>query len=231
MANWLPSPNFDSREGAPVTMLVLHYTGMRSAQEAIDRLRDPQAQVSAHYVVEESGTIHQLVQEEMRAWHAGVSAWRGVRQVNAHSIGLEIVNPGHEFGYRAFPAVQMNAVVELCQGILVRHPGIEPRNVVGHSDVAPTRKEDPGELFDWEGMAKQGIGLWPGELAMIETNATDFLHRDLALYGYDIVAEGVEDAMLTATVRAFQRHFRPGKIDGIWDAACAARLDALLRMV
>ncbi len=231
-------------------MLVLHYTGMRTAQEAIDRLRDPAAKVSAHYVVDEDGSVLQLVEEGMRAWHAGVSCWRGLRNVNAASIGIEIVNPGHEFGYRAFPPAQMEALVALCDGILARHPGIAPRDVVGHSDVAPLRKEDPGELFDWRALATQCIGLWPEVIQADERataalrrewnlppmlqegndhNGVTLLRRDLAAWGYDLPPEGAFDATLAATIRAFQRHWRPRRIDGRWDDACAARLDALLK--
>src|SRR5579875_1706400 len=156
-----PSPNQDDRPpGTPIDILLLHYTGMRSAAEAIDRLRDPVARVSSHYVVEEDGQIWRLVPEERRAFHAGVSHWRGHETLNGRCIGIEIVNPGHEWGYRPFPALQMAAVCDLCLEILGRHP-IPARNVVGHSDVAPDRKQDPGELFDWQGLAANGVGLWP----------------------------------------------------------------------
>ena len=150
-------------------MLVLHYTGMPSAAAALARLCDPGAKVSAHYLVDEDGTVQALVAEQNRAWHAGVSFWRGATGLNDRSIGIEIVNPGHEFGYRPFPPAQMQAVRELCRGILARWP-IPARNVVAHSDIAPNRKQDPGELFDWRGLAAAGIGLWtdllrpPGEL-------------------------------------------------------------------
>ena len=157
---FLPSPNYDSRGGASVDMLVLHYTGMPTAEDAIVRLCDTNARVSAHYVVDEDGLVFQLVEEQYRAWHAGVSGWRGNTNINARSIGIEIVNPGHEFGYRPFPAVQMQAVTALCKAVLGRH-SIPARNVVGHSDIAPERKEDPGELFDWVRLAREGIGLWP----------------------------------------------------------------------
>ena len=162
VAEWapvpVPSPNQDSRPGLAIDHLVLHYTGMRSAEAALARLCDPAAKVSAHYVVDEDGTVYALVEEARRAWHAGVSYWRGVRQLNDCSVGIEIVNPGHEFGYRAFPRRQMAAVEALCRHILARHD-IPARNVVGHSDVAPDRKQDPGELFDWPGLAAQGIGV------------------------------------------------------------------------
>src|SRR4029077_12116286 len=155
------SPNHDARpEGGRVDMLVLHYTGMKTAAEAIDRLCDPAAKVSAHYAIDEDGTVWRLVEESRRAWHAGVSFWQGTRDVNAASIGIELVNPGHDWGYRAFPDAQMVALETLCHGLLLRHP-IPRDRVVGHSDVAPLRKQDPGELFDWPRLAEAGIGLWP----------------------------------------------------------------------
>ncbi|MDP9095265.1 MAG: N-acetylmuramoyl-L-alanine amidase, partial [Pseudomonadota bacterium] len=156
-----PSPNFDERPaGIPIDTLILHYTGMQSADDAIARLRDPVAHVSSHYVVDEDGTVRQLVDEAHRAFHAGVSYWRGNEALNGRSIGIEIVNPGHDWGYRPFPPAQMRTVIELCQAIVTRHP-IPPCNVVGHSDIAPDRKQDPGELFDWPCLAAAGIGLWP----------------------------------------------------------------------
>jgi N-acetylmuramoyl-L-alanine amidase len=159
-----PSPNHDSRgeppHMRPIDMLVLHYTGMQSAAAALDRLCDATAQVSAHYVVEEDGTPWRLVPEARRAFHAGVSCWHGESSLNHVSIGIEIVNPGHEWGYRPFPDPQMAALEELCRDILSRHP-IPPYRVVGHSDIAPDRKADPGELFDWPRLARAGIGLWP----------------------------------------------------------------------
>jgi len=215
----LPSPNHDARpDGVPVDMLVLHYTGMRSGQEAIDRLRDPAAKVSSHYVVEEDGAIFRLVAEHRRAAHAGVSHWRGHEALNARSIGIEIVNPGHEWGYRPFPALQMAAVCDLCLDILGRHP-IPPRNVVGHSDVAPDRKDDPGELFDWEGLARNGVGLWPaGDPPPPDTEAVLPL---LGAIGYRT------DLALSVLVTAFQRHWMPGRADGISDAATRARIAAV----
>ncbi|MDQ2802682.1 MAG: N-acetylmuramoyl-L-alanine amidase, partial [Pseudomonadota bacterium] len=157
----LPSPNHEARPaGAPIDMLVLHYTGMRTAGAAIDRLRDPGAGVSAHYLVDEDGGMVWLVAEARQAHHAGISWWRGQSGLNARSIGIEIVNPGHEFGYRHFPVLQLAAVCDLCLAILSRHP-IQRRNIVAHSDIAPDRKQDPGELFDWEALARNGVGLWP----------------------------------------------------------------------
>ncbi len=155
-----PSPNHDDRGGAAIDMLVLHYTGMKTEEGALERLCDPAAKVSAHYTIGEDGTVYAHVPEARRAWHAGVSFWAGVTNVNARSIGIELVNPGHEYGYRAFPDAQIAALIILCHGILQRHP-ISPTRVLAHSDVAPARKEDPGELFPWERLAKAGIGLWP----------------------------------------------------------------------
>lgn len=203
------SPNFnDRRDACDISMLVLHYTGMKSAAAALDRLRDPEAEVSAHYVIEENGTIHQLVPDDKRAWHAGVSEWNGTTDINSASIGVEIVNPGHEFGYISFPKFQIMSIVELCQG-LVEHYRIHPLNVVGHSDIAPTRKKDPGELFPWKWLAKNGIGYWPEKIIMpnLETFDTSSCLKKI---GYDV-------SDLPKAVAAFQRHWRPSEISGLAD--------------
>ena len=211
----LPSPNCGERPGgaASINMLILHYTGMQTAQAAIDRLRDPVAQVSSHYVVDEDGSVVCLVPERLRAQHAGISYWRGVRGLNDTSIGIEIVNPGHEWGYRPFPSAQMAAVRRLCLGILSRH-AIPPRNVVGHSDVAPNRKQDPGELFDWRGLAADGIGVWP---EVDEVPAAD-VAAALQAIGYD---PGMDEATV---LRAFQRHWCAQTIHGEPDIRTRARL-------
>jgi len=220
-----PSPNFGPRPAdVAVDVLVLHYTGMRNAETALRRLCDPAAKVSAHYVIDEDGTVIALVPEDRRAWHAGVSWWRGRDDVNARSIGVELVNPGHEFGYRTFPEAQMAALVTLARDILTRYP-IEARNIVGHSDVAPGRKTDPGELFDWPRLAAAGIGLWPADArpAPERRTAPDIVATALTEFGYR-----TDD--LEAAVNAFQRHFRPAVIDGVADAETVGRLDALLEM-
>ena len=230
----LPSPNADDRPvDAPIDMLILHYTGMRSARAALDRLRDPQARVSSHYLVDEDGAVLRLVPEERRAWHAGVSWWRGHSELNGRSIGIEIVNPGHEWGYRDFPALQMAAVCDLCLEILGRHP-IPARNVVAHSDVAPDRKQDPGELFDWPGLARNGVGLWPETLAdpgsngaLRDPTAIAGARRALASIGYRIEAEGAADAAFATTLRGFQRHWRPESVTGDLDMATLQRLKAV----
>lgn len=216
-----PSPNHDER-GSPVTMLVLHYTGMSDAASAITWLREPRSKVSSHYVVAEDGQVLRLVDEARRAWHAGASSWRDVTEdVNSASVGIEIVNPGHEFGYRPFPDPQMRAVVALSAAIVARHR-IDPANVVGHSDIAPARKIDPGELFPWDMLARVGIAVARPARATMDPLWTDggFL---LALnrYGYD-----VDDA--PAAVRAFQRRFRSEMVDGVIDGQSRAILLALL---
>jgi N-acetylmuramoyl-L-alanine amidase len=227
----LPSPNQDDRPtDTPIDVLILHYTGMRSAQEAIDRLRDPLARVSSHYVVDQDGAVLRLVPEERQAFHAGVSYWRGHRGLNARSIGIEIVNPGHGWGYRDFPALQLAAVCDLCLGILARHP-IPQRNVVGHSDVAPERKQDPGEKFDWESLAHNGVGLWPDTVS--EAGATivsmQQVRTALAEIGYNI--SDAPDTAIATVLRAFQRHWRQEAVTGEADPGTLARLDAVRRLV
>ncbi len=217
-----PSPNHDERPaGEPIDTLVLHYTGMRTAEEAIGRLRDPASRVSAHYVVEEDGAIWRLVPEGRRAWHAGVSHWRGREALNGRSVGVEVVNPGHEWGYRPFPALQMAAVCDLCLAIIARH-AIAARDVVAHSDVSPDRKQDPGELFDWEGLAANGVGLWPRSAgvgrAAVEAGRAPAL---LGAIGYRT------DLPLPVLLSAFQRRWRPGRVDGAADAATLALLVAV----
>jgi len=219
---YLPSPNFDERGSGDISLLVMHYTGMKSADEALQRLCDSNSQVSSHYVVDQDGTIYQLVDEDKRAWHAGISYWRGYKNVNNIAIGIEIVNKGHEFDYEAFPPVQMEAVASLALDIIKRHK-ILARNVVAHSDIAPTRKSDPGELFDWKFLAEIGVGLYPKESSQFEAGV-----EKLFDYGYE-KAENNEHQQQIIT--AFQRHFRQAKLDGIWDKECATLLAQLLNMV
>ena len=224
------SPNHDARpEGGRVDMLVLHYTGMKTAAEAIDRLCDPAARVSAHYVIDEDGTVWRLVEESRRAWHAGVSFWQGTENLNAASIGIELVNPGHEWGYRAFPQAQMVSLETLCRGLLRRHP-IPADRVVGHSDVAPLRKQDPGELFDWPRLARAGIGFWPTEPAPAPTDIAG-AQAMLGAIGYAVPSSGTLDDETRQVLIAFQRRFRPGCVDGEFDAETAARLAAAERTV
>lgn len=217
------SPNQNDRPPGTVTdMLVLHYTGMRTAEDALQRMCDPSAEVSAHYMIDRKGCVYTLVPEEKRAWHAGVSFWRGSVGVNARSIGIELVNPGHEFGYSPFPDDQIASLIVLAQEILARHP-IAPGGVVGHSDVAPARKADPGELFPWKRLAKAGIGLWPkrgGETVGVSA---------LAAFGYGLPPD--VDVSLADVIRAFQRRFRPARITGGWDDECGRLLGGLLGLM
>jgi len=232
------SPNEDERPaGMPIDMLILHYTGMRSARAAIDLLRDPASQVSSHYVVDEDGAVTRLVPEARRAWHAGVSYWRGHTGLNGRSIGIEIVNPGHEWGYRDFPVLQLAAVCDLCLSILERHP-IPARNIVAHSDVAPDRKQDPGERFDWRALAENGVGLWPEDAPDLGTGgiirdaaALRSVRAALAEIGYQVAAEGALDPALSSVLRAFQRHWRPEAVTGQADDGTLVRLLAVLRLV
>jgi N-acetylmuramoyl-L-alanine amidase len=225
-----PSPNFNERrQGAPVDILVLHYTGMPTAEGALKRLCDAAAKVSAHYTIDEDGTVYRHVAEEKRAWHAGASFWAGERDINARSIGIELVNPGHEFGYRDFPEPQIVALIELAQGIVKRH-AIPPKRVLGHSDVAPKRKIDPGEKFPWPRLAAAGIGVWPKhpKLDISRSVQVPEIQRDLAAIGYECPATGVLDEDTRAAIAAFQRHFRPSQVSGIPDGETAA-LAALLK--
>ena len=216
----MPSPNFDERT-LPVTMIVLHYTGMIDGASAIARLRDPEAKVSAHYVVEEDGSVLRLVPEDKRAWHAGRSHWRGLTDVNSASVGIEIVNPGHDHGYRPFRAEQIQSVVQLVADIKARH-GIGRGDVVAHSDIAPRRKRDPGELFPWSKLARLRLALpRPTRNLMDPMWSEGGFLLALERFGYD-----VEDRM--AAIMAFQRRFRPELIDGEVDAECRMILLALL---
>ena len=217
----ITSPNFDDRlSSTPIDMLVIHYTGMKSAKAALDRLCDPQAKVSAHYIIDEDGDVIPLVDESKRAWHAGIASWRGKSDINARSVGVELVNPGHDFGYQNFPKSQMAALIDLLLGILSRH-SIPARNVVGHSDVAPSRKIDPGERFDWAGLAAEGIGLWPHEADI--GNKTLDITAMLLEYGYDVTIPAF-------AITAFQRHFHPETVNKIVDFKTLGRLKRLIEL-
>lgn len=234
-----PSPNVDERkDGRPADMIILHYTGMASGEAALQRLCTRESKVSAHYVVFEDGRIVQCVPEAMRAWHAGVASWAGETDINSRSIGIEIVNPGHEYGYRDFPLRQTAAVISLCKSIVTRRGPISGDRVLGHSDVAPARKQDPGEKFPWELLSESGIGHWvraaqlnldgvtlmPGDRGEAVTR----LQRTLRNYGYGIADTGSYDDATRDVVTAFQRHFRPARVDGIADASTLLTLRALI---
>lgn len=217
----VPSPNFNDR-ALPVTMLVLHYTEMKPVETALDRLTDKEAGVSAHYLISEDGEVMQLVSEAKRAWHAGASYWRGVKDVNSASIGIELDHPGHAGGYRGFAEAQFEALVPLVARIVKDHD-IPRANVVGHSDVAPLRKIDPGELFPWERLAEYGLCLpTPSKFEQADPfqNEGAFILA-LERYGYDIT-EGRK------AIEAFERRWRPERIEGKPDAQLGAILWHLL---
>lgn len=231
----LASPNRDER-GRIADMIVLHYTGMQSAEAALKRLCDPSARVSSHYVVLENGEVCQLVPETERAWHAGVSGWEGETDINSRSIGIEIANPGHDLGYPDFPEAQIDAVVALCRDIVLRRQ-IPAARVLAHSDVAPARKPDPGEKFPWRRLADAGIGIWvepteimpgpeldPGDHSEIVTK----LQNEFREFGYNLTATGTYDQATKEVVIAFQRHFRPARVDGIVDYSTYETLKRLL---
>jgi N-acetylmuramoyl-L-alanine amidase len=231
-----PSPNHGERKCGPTDILLLHYTGMPDADEALARLCDPRSEVSSHYLVFEDGRIAALVPEERRAWHAGASRWCGEGDINSRSIGIEIANPGHPAGLPAFPDAQIEALTELCHGIVGRHP-IPAHRVLAHSDVASGRKVDPGERFPWARLAAAGIGhfvepaplrdgpsLAPGDSG----EAVESLQALLALYGYGLDMTGTFDRRTETVVAAFQRHFRQARVDGVADTSTIDTLRALL---
>jgi len=233
------SPNFNERpKGAAIDMIVLHYTGMQSAEGAIERLCDTASQVSSHYLIDEQGRITRMVPDEKRAWHAGVSNWMGKSDLNNCSIGIEIANGGHDFGQPPYPQMQILALIGLCRDLMARH-GIPSKRVLGHSDIAPARKEDPGEWFPWDVLASAGIGQWV-EPAPIEDgpelaegdrgDTVAELQFRLASFGYGLEVLGVYDVQTKAVVAAFQRHFRPVKVDGVADVSTIATLVKLLAL-
>jgi N-acetylmuramoyl-L-alanine amidase len=225
-----PSPNADVRPGGcSVDLLVLHYTGMPSAEAALARLIDPTAKVSAHYLIDEDGTLVALVPETARAWHAGVSSWQGQSHLNDRSIGIELVNPGHEWGYRPFTEPQYAACIGLCRAVL-RRWRIPARRVLAHSDIAPERRQDPGELFDWARLATAGIGLWP-KPGHGRPRSVARLQAGLAEVGYPVPRHGRLDPATRLVIAAFQRHFRPERVDGDPDQGTRAQLDGLLGML
>ena len=231
-----PSPNHGARRAGPLDMLVLHYTGMDSGAAALARLRDPLSEVSAHYLVFEDGAIVQMVPEARRAWHAGAGAWKGETDINSRSIGIEIVHPGHAGGLPSYPDAQIEAVIALARDIIGRWP-IPPERVLGHSDIAPERKEDPGETFPWSRLAAAGVGHYvpPARLqdgrffARVDAGQpVEALQAMVALYGYDQPVTGLFDARTQAVITAFQRHFRPARVDGVADASTITTLRDLI---
>lgn len=237
-ADICPSPNFGERKnGRTIDMLIIHYTGMESGQAAQDWLCNVESQVSCHYIVHEDGSVVQMVREADRAWHAGKSAWQGEEDTNSCSIGIEIVNGGHDYGMPDFPAEQMISVVKLSQSIVGRN-AIPEHRVLAHSDVAPVRKLDPGEKFSWKLLAQSGVGHWtePAPIAggryFCEGESgqpIEALQAMLSLYGYKVEVNGIFDAQTKGVVEAFQRHFRQARIDGVADSSTIETLHHLLK--
>ncbi|MFL6798186.1 MAG: N-acetylmuramoyl-L-alanine amidase [Xanthobacteraceae bacterium] len=232
-----PSPNHnDRKDGIKPDMILLHYTGMRDNEAAVRQLCTPAGEVSAHYVVLQDGRIIQLVAESRRAWHAGVSFWGGQTDINSCSIGIEIANPGHDHGYPDFPKRQIAALIILCRTIFMRHQ-IAAHRVLAHSDVAPARKQDPGEKFPWRVLADSGVGLWvkpvpitAGAISVLGESSpmVEETQALLASYGYGVTPTGYLDSNTRDAVAAFQRHFRPAKVDGVVDLSTLGTLKALL---
>jgi N-acetylmuramoyl-L-alanine amidase len=233
-----PSPNHGVRKGgAHPDMIVLHYTGLANGEAALELLCSAASEISAHYVVMEDGQVVQCVAEARRAWHAGVSVWAGETDINSRSIGIEVANPGHDLGYPDFAAAQIEAVTALCRDLVARHR-IPGDRVLAHSDVAPSRKRDPGEKFPWRRLHESRIGHWvepapiaePGSALGLgdRTPAVRKLQMTFARYGYGVPVTGSYDAQTQDVVAAFQRHFRPARVDGIADASTTTTLDALI---
>lgn len=225
------SPNANVRDpSVPLRYIVLHYTGMPTALAALKRLLDPQAEVSAHYMIDEDGALMQLVDDDKRAWHAGKSLWHGASDINSASIGIELVNPGHQFGYRAFPDVQIAALIKLLKELIARH-NLDARTcLVAHSDVAIGRKQDPGELFPWQALAAQGLGLWPEPQPEDYSPASDHdVQKMLRQIGYDCPDHGDYDRAMREALLAFQRHYEQNNLTGTPERETIARLRALIR--
>jgi N-acetylmuramoyl-L-alanine amidase len=233
-----PSPNHGERAGGRhADMIVLHYTGMLDAEAALNLLTASSSEVSAHYFVHEDGRIVQLVQENRRAWHAGNAYWAGEADINSCSIGIEIVNPGHDYGYPDYPKRQIAAVTALCRSIQTRNT-IPPARILGHSDVAPSRKRDPGEKFPWRTLYDSGVGNWVKPAPIMEFGQVlkpgehgepvAIMQKMLAEYGYGVEINSEYDSQTRDVVTAFQRHFRPERIDGIFDPSSRNTLQELL---
>lgn len=231
-----PSPNIEPRRiaGRP-SILILHYTGLFDIEKAIDWLSRPESKVSCHYVITSDGEIVQMVAESERAWHAGLSSWHGETDINSASVGIEIDNPGHEFGLPFYPPRQMQAVARLSRDIIARN-AIRPEAVLAHSDIAPQRKIDPGERFDWAWLAGEGVGHWLAPEAVtadapsVEMDEAGIraLQRKLLAYGYETRTDGILDGPARNVIAAFQRHFRTARVDAIADAGTLVTLERLL---
>ena len=221
-----PSPNYNNRPlGTDIDILVLHYTGMPETAQALERMCNPTTEVSAHYLIDIDGKILKLISETKRAWHAGISSWRGDCNINDRSIGIELANPGHEFGYREFSTPQIDSLIKVAKEIITRRP-IPARNIIGHSDISPTRKKDPGEFFDWYKLALEGIGHWPETPSKKNIKQVNESNYELALQAY-----GYETSDLSATILAFQRHFLPSRCDGLPDQELFNMLEILINSI
>ena len=239
VADVSPSPNFDERKnGRPPDMILLHYTGMQTGEAALQQLTKAASKVSSHYVVFENGRIVQCVPEDKRAWHAGESSWAGETDINSRSIGIEIVNPGHEFGYPNFPLRQIAAVISLCKSVITRRGPIGADRILAHSDVAPARKQDPGEKFPWGLLSESGVGHWVRAAPLDlegrgiklgdRGDAVTRLQRTLRSYGYGLAESGTYDALTQQVITAFQRHIRQARVDGVADPSTLLTLRALI---
>ena len=229
----ISSPNFNERaEDIPLQYIVLHYTGMKSGEDALTRLTDKDAQVSCHYMIEEDGRVVQLVDDAKRAWHAGESQWRGITDMNSASLGIELVNPGHQFGYKSFPKAQIKSLIELMQLLIKKHKLSGTLAPLAHADIAPLRKEDPGELFPWQELAEAGLGLWPRPLKEDYGHAEDSeVQRVLKALGYDCPETEAYDRKTRAVIVAFQRRYEPLNLTGTPEPETVARMRALLRLM
>jgi N-acetylmuramoyl-L-alanine amidase len=237
VARFVPSPNYGARRGyGRPNCLILHYTGMPTGEAALETLTRPASEVSAHYLIWEDGAIDQLVAESDRAWHAGKSRWKGESDLNSASIGIEIVNPGHDGGLPPFPDGQVEATIALARDISARWR-IAPERILAHSDIAPARKRDPGEIFPWAMLWRGGVGHWAEPAPLIgsplfaheeESPSVRAVQAMLAVYGYGVEITGVYDRQTRQVVAAFQRHFRPERVDGEADASTMATLKALI---
>jgi N-acetylmuramoyl-L-alanine amidase len=230
-----PSPNFEPRpQGVPLDMIVLHYTDMLNAEEALERLCDPQAKVSAHFLISKEGELYQLVDPKHRAWHAGVSSWEGQGDINSRSIGVELDNLGHTFGPEPFSKVQMKTLLALLEELTQTY-GIQPHRIVGHSDVAPGRKKDPGEWFPWHVLAEKGFGFWPQEkmasqhISVVPKMSIEEMQQAFSDIGYECAKTGVWDEESQAVCLAFQRHFTPQDLTGYPTNLVKQTLQGLLK--
>ena len=232
------SPNFDTKKRTKklIKFIIIHYTGMQSERESIKRLCNVRSKVSSHYLINKKGKIYRLINDSDVAWHAGKSYWKKYKNLNKNSIGIELVNKGHKFGYENFSNKQISSLLQLCKVLILKYK-IKRRNIIGHSDIAPLRKSDPGEKFPWEYLAKNRIGIWhnhkPNFLKKIrkvnvskKTDFKNFLHN-LSRIGY--YSKYKKKFFLSKLIKAFQRHFRKELINGFLDKECLVISENLIK--